>query len=200
MSKTGIKTAIFGFAVNFALFLLKLYIGISTSFLSIYCDSINNLGDTVSCVIALIGFILAIRLNERKSRRAESLATFVISSILFVTGGYFIYSGVERLLYPVMTSYSRLYAILLMVTVAVKMVMAVIYYMIHKKNASPVFKALITDSILDCVITAAILFGFTLSVKINFAVDALLTMLTGTLVAISSAKAIIEQTKFLIND
>lgn len=66
MGKTGVKTAVFGLTVNFVLFLIKLYVSISSGSLAIYCDGINNLGDTFSCIIALVGFALAIRLNEKK--------------------------------------------------------------------------------------------------------------------------------------
>lgn len=82
MKKTGISTAVFGTVFNFALFLVKLYIGISSNSLTVYCDAINNLGDAFACLVALIGFIIASKLDERRSSRAQSLCTFVISRLL----------------------------------------------------------------------------------------------------------------------
>lgn len=200
MGKTGIKTAVFGFTLNFALFLIKLFVSISSGSLAIYCDGINNLGDTLSCIIALIGFILAIKLNERKNSRAQALASFVIGLILAVTGGYFAYNGVERFLYPVQISYSFKYAILIAVTVIVKLIMGIVYLSVNKKHPSPVYKALITDSFLDCVVTACTLMSLTLSVKINFAIDGIISVIIGIAVAVSAIKSIIEQSKYLIND
>lgn len=200
MGKTGVKTAVFGFTLNFALFLIKLFVSISSGSLAIYCDGINNLGDTLSCIIALIGFILAIKLNERKNSRAQALASFVIGLILAVTGGYFAYNGVERFLYPVQISYSFKYAILIAVTVIVKLIMGIVYLSVNKKDPSPVYKALITDSFLDCVVTACTLMSLTLSVKINFAIDGIISVIIGIAVAVSAIKSIIEQSKYLIND
>lgn len=200
MGKTGVKTAVFGFTLNFALFLIKLFVSISSGSLAIYCDGINNLGDTLSCIIALIGFILAIKLNERKNSRAQALASFVIGLILAVTGGYFAYNGVERFLYPVQISYSFKYAILIAVTVIVKLIMGIVYLSVNKKHPSPVYKALITDSFLDCVVTACTLMSLTLSVKINFAIDGIISVIIGIAVAVSAIKSIIEQSKYLIND
>lgn len=199
MGKTGVKTAVFGFTLNFALFLIKLFVSISSGSLAIYCDGINNLGDTLSCIIALIGFILAIKLNERKNSRAQALASFVIGLILAVTGGYFAYNGVERFLYPVQISYSFKYAILIAVTVIVKLIMGIVYLSVNKKHSSPVYKALITDSFLDCVVTACTLMSLTLSVKINFAIDGIISVIIGIAVAVSAIKSIIEQSKYLIN-
>lgn len=200
LGKTGVKTAVFGFTLNFALFLIKLFVSISSGSLAIYCDGINNLGDTLSCIIALIGFILAIKLNERKNSRAQALASFVIGLILAVTGGYFAYNGVERFLYPVQISYSFKYAILIAVTVIVKLIMGIVYLSVNKKHPSPVYKALITDSFLDCVVTACTLMSLTLSVKINFAIDGIISVIIGIAVAVSAIKSIIEQSKYLIND
>lgn len=199
LGKTGVKTAVFGFTLNFALFLIKLFVSISSGSLAIYCDGINNLGDTLSCIIALIGFILAIKLNERKNSRAQALASFVIGLILAVTGGYFAYNGVERFLYPVQISYSFKYAILIAVTVIVKLIMGIVYLSVNKKHSSPVYKALITDSFLDCVVTACTLMSLTLSVKINFAIDGIISVIIGIAVAVSAIKSIIEQSKYLIN-
>lgn len=200
MGKLGIKTAIFGFAANFVLFLVKLYISISSNSLSIYCDAVNNLADTLSCVIALAGFIIILKLNERKSKRVQSLATFVIGIALTVIGLYFAYNGIERLMYPIPVSYSKKYAILIAVTVIVKILMGIIYIIINKKQSSPVFKTLILDSFLDSAITITALMGFSLTTKINFAVDGIFSVIIGLIVAASALKEIIKQAKFLIND
>lgn len=200
MGKTGVKAAIFGLTVNFALFLIKLYVSISSGSLAIYCDGINNLGDTLSCIIALVGFALAIRLDEKKSSRAQSLASFVIGLILAFTGSYFAYNGIERLLYPVPISFLYKYAILISVTALAKLIMGIVYFKINKKHASPVYKTLIMDSFLDCAITLTTLISLTLSVKINFAIDSILSIVIGITVAISAVKTLWAQCKYLINE
>lgn len=200
MGKTGVKAAIFGLTVNFALFLIKLYVSISSGSLAIYCDGINNLGDTLSCIIALVGFALAIRLDEKKSSRAQSLASFVIGLILAFTGAYFAYNGIERLMYPVPISFIYKYAILISVTALAKLIMGIVYFKINKKHASPVYKTLIMDSFLDCAVTLTTLISLTLSVKINFAIDSILSIVIGITVAISAVKTLWAQCKYLINE
>lgn len=200
MGKTGVKAAVFGLTVNFALFLIKLYVSISSGSLAIYCDGINNLGDTLSCIIALVGFALAIRLDEKKSSRAQSLASFVIGLILAFTGAYFAYNGIERLMYPVPISFLYKYAILISVTALAKLIMGIVYFKINKKHASPVYKTLIMDSFLDCAVTLSTLISLTLSVKINFAIDSILSIVIGIAVATSAVKTLWAQCKYLIND
>lgn len=101
MNKKQISAALLGIFTNFILFAVKLYVGISSNVLCIYCDAINNLGDCLSCTIAVIGFILILKLNETKGKRAEALAGFVIGIIVAVTAVIkllmgFIYIGINK--------------------------------------------------------------------------------------------------------
>lgn len=202
MGKAGIKIAVFGIVCNFVLFLVKLYVGISSSSLAVYCDSVNNLGDTFSSIIALLGFIfiLCSGADELKSRRAQALCSFVIGSIVALTGAYCVYTGFERFVYPVPVSYSFKYAVLIIITVFVKLFMAFVYIMSNRKNPSPVFKALILDSFLDCGLTIMAFMGFSLIQKLNYAIDGVFGIFIGLIIVSASSKSVFEQAKFLINN
>ena len=200
MKNNGITAVIIGTAVNFLLFLTKIYVGISSNSLSIYCDAINNLGDTFACVIAVFGFYLIKKYSERKSARAQSLCTFVISIVIAVSGAYFIYNGAERIMYPLPVSYSHKYAIIIIATIAVKILLGIMYNLFSRKVGSPVLKAMVLDSFLDCFITLFTLLSLFLVPKVNFAVDGIFAVVTGIVITVSAVKNIKEQTSFLINE
>lgn len=198
MGKTGIKASIFGLIVNFILFLVKFYVGVSSNSLSIYCDAVNNLGDTLTCIVALLGFVLIIKFDEKKGKRAESLCGFLIGIVITVTGFYFMYNGIERFIYPLPVSYSIKYAYLIFATIIVKIIMGIVYIIFNKKKNSTVLKALILDSFLDCLITAATLMSLILVNKINFAVDGIFAVVTGLIITASSIKNVISEAKYII--
>lgn len=200
MKNRGFITVIIGTVINFTLFLTKVYVGISSGSLSIYCDAINNLGDTFACLIGLFGFYLIGKYSERKSDRTQSLFTFVISLIIAVSGIYFIYNGTERILYPLPVSYTLKYAVIIFITIAVKILLGIMYMLFNKKEQSPVLKAMILDSFLDCLITAFTLISLFLVPKVNFAVDGIFAVITGLAITVSAVKNIKEQSIFLIND
>lgn len=200
MKNYGITAMGVGTAANFILFLVKVYVGISSNSLAIYCDAINNLGDTLACITALGGFILIKKYTELQSKRAQSLVTFVISLIIAVSGFYFVYNGAERVLYPLPVSYSIKYAILIGATIGVKILLGVFYRFFNKKSSSPMLKAMVLDSVLDCFITLTALIGLILVPKINFAIDGVLAVVTGIIITVSAVKNIIEQSKYLINN
>ena len=198
MKNAGLKAVIFGAVLNFTLAVIKLYIGISSNLLTIYCDAVNNLADNFSCVLAIGGFILVKKLGEKQSERAQSLCTFVISAIVAVTGIYFVYNGLERFLYPTPVVYSIKYAVLIAVTVGVKIFMAVMYKAFNKHENSDVLRALVTDSILDCFITVAALMSLFLVSKLNYAVDGVFAIVTGGIITVSAIRSLIKEAKFLV--
>lgn len=202
MEKRGIKIAVFGISCNFLLFLIKLYVGISSNSLAVYCDSVNNLGDTFSSLIALFGFIFILKSNSnaRKNTRVQALCSFIIGSIVAVTGAYCVYTGLERFIYPVPVSYSYKYAVLIVLTAFVKLVMAMVYIIGNRKSPSPVYKALILDSFLDFGITIMAVIGFFLIQKLNYAADGVFGIIIGIIILFTSAKSVFEQAKILIND
>lgn len=200
MNKIGIKATALGVIFNTVLFFAKFYVGISTNSLSIYCDAINNLGDTFACLIAVLGFFLARKVTELKSQKIQSLCTFVISLIIAATGAYFVYNGLQRLMYPLRIAYSEEYAYIIIATVFAKILMGLMYMAFNKKASSPVLKAMILDSFLDCAVTIFALMGLFLITNVNFAADGIFAIIIGTAVTVSAVKNTIDQSKFLINN
>ena len=198
IKKPAIWAGIIGGAVNFLLFLTKLYIGIASNSLSVYCDAINNLGDTFACIIAIMGIALSLKLKDIYADRAQSLANFVISFFIAACGIYFIYNGTERLFYPLPISYSRKYAAAIIATIGVKILLGIFFYRINKKANSVIIKSLVLDSFLDCFITLFAIMGLFLVEKVNFAIDGIFAIICGLAISASAIKNVIHESKFLI--
>ncbi|MBQ9517146.1 MAG: cation transporter [Eubacterium sp.] len=200
MKKYYYTAGITGLAVNFLLFAVKLYIGNASLSLTIYCDAINNLGDTFSCAVAMLGFVLAVKLGDKRSLRAQSLAAFVISLIIALTGLFFVYRGLDRLMYPVAVSYTYKYVAVITGTIFVKLILGAVFVKLNKKAPSPIIRALALDSFLDCFITLFTLMSTVLIAKINFAFDAYFAFLCGTAITVEAVRCIIKEARFLINE
>ena len=200
MKNVRLYAVLGGLIINFALFLTKLYIGISSGSLTIYCDAVNNLGDTFACGISVFGFIMIKRLGEKQSDRAQSLCTFVISLLIAATGIYFVYNGLERMMYPIPVRSSSRYLTVLCITIGIKICLGFMFRAVNRKAPSPVVKALALDSFLDCFITLAAIMSLVLISKVNYAVDGIFAIITGSAVSVSAIKNIVFETKYLINN
>ncbi len=200
MKNVRLTAAAFGFFANFLLFLVKLYAGVSSNSLPIICDAVNNFGDTLACIVAFVSFLLIKKLGEREANRAQSLCTFVISILIAVTGIYFVYRGLERLMYPLPVVHGKKYALIVAATVLVKLAMGFIFIGFNKRAASPVIRALTLDSFLDCFITLFALLSLLLSTTFRYTVDGAFAVITGSIITASAVKSIFNETKFIIKE
>ncbi len=188
--------------INLILFIIKYYIGVHTNSLCIYTDSVNNLMDTLSLCLALVGISF---LNKPATDRfkfgfgkMESITTFIMSLIMTVAGCSFAYNSLSRFMAPVPVWYFTKYAFVLGITCLVKLSLGVIFTFRYKRNHSPVLKTVMLDSYLDCAITLITLVSFTLSSTMGFALDSVLGLAISIIIAILGIRLIISSISDLI--
>lgn len=111
-----------------------------------------------------------------------------MSAIILLTGLYFAYNSLERLLYPTPISYLTRYLVMLTVTVGVKLVMFFAYRGVFRITGSPIIRVMAADSILDCFITLATVMSLTVSQHVEFAVDAVFGLVISAVLMASAVK------------
>ena len=181
--KITVITCAAAFALNVALFSVKLYVGLSANSISIYSDAVNNMFDSLSGLAAFICFAALLSSTSEAARaiikKSEQFFSFVMSVIILLTGLYFAYNSLERLFYPTPISYLTHYLVLLMITVAVKLIMFFAYRGVYRITA---------DSILDFFITLATVMSLTVSQYAEFAIDAVFGIVISIALIISALK------------
>lgn len=190
--KITVITCAAAFALNVALFSVKLYVGLSANSISIYSDAVNNMFDSLSGLAAFICFAALLSSTSEAARaiikKSEQFFSFVMSVIILLTGLYFAYNSLERLFYPTPISYLTHYLVLLLITVAVKLIMFFAYRSVYRVTGSPIIKVMAADSILDFFITLATVMSLTVSQYAEFAVDAVFGIVISIALIISALK------------
>ena len=193
----------FAFCSNFILFLVKLFIGLSSSSISIFSDAINNMFDSLSGLLTFVVFAFIIRLSdsalESTVRKSEQFFSFLMSLIVAVTGFAFLYSSLERLMYPTPITYLQKYLVLLILTCAAKILMFAFYCFTYKKISSPIVKVMAFDSILDFFVTLMTVFSLLLSKNGNYALDAVFGIVISVVIIVSAVKLIVSSAVVLLN-
>lgn len=188
--------------VNFILFLVKLYVGIAVSSLSIYTDAMNNLLDCVTGLVALGGFVLLTKSRNKKYPfgygRAEDIVSFVMSAVIFLAGCAFAYSSVERILYPTPVAYAMKYVKVICITAAVKLFLAVFLKKQTVKNPSDVIKSMYFDSVLDFFITLSVVLSFTVSIYTGIVIDGIVGLVISIMIASNGIKLMVPTVKKLM--
>lgn len=191
------------FVINTVLFCVKLYVGLSANSISIYSDAVNNMFDSVSALAAFVCLWVLFDMKSPKLsavvKKSEQFFSFLMSAAVLVTGAYFAYNSLERLLYPTPVSYLSRYLVMLLVTVAVKLVMFFVYRGAYRLTGSPVIKMMTADSILDCFITLATVMSLTVSQYVEFAVDAVFGIAISVVLVVSAMKSALASGAVIID-
>ena len=190
------------FAVNLALFMVKLYIGLRTNSISIYSDAVNNLFDSLSGLITLI-FMTAILKKAGETGvsipKCENLFSFLTALAMTGVGLYFAYTALERLMYPTPVWFTYYYLAALIITCAVKIALLFIYSRLGKKSESPVIKVMKYDCILDFFITMMTVITLIVSKTGTYAVDSVFGIIISIIMTVTAVKLVISNGKELVD-
>lgn len=193
----------FAFGSNFALFLVKLYVGLCANSISIFSDAVNNLFDSLSGLLTLVCLGAVMKATDLSTqsvvRKSEQLLSFIMSIIVALTGFYFAYTSLERFMYPTPVWYAEKYLVMLCLTAAAKLVMLFIYRLWAKKVTSPVVRVMSFDCVLDFFITGVTILTLILSKNESYSFDAIFGLVISTVIVISAVKMIISGAAKLIN-
>lgn len=202
MKDATIKICSLGIVFNAVLFFTKLYVGLSSNSISIYSDSVNNLFDCLCAAISLCLLSSVIKSNSFSKKalygRMEYLLSFCLCVVVFLTGAVFLYSSVERLMYPTPIWYTDKYFYILLSTAVCKLSMFFIYKAISKKEKSPINKIMVFDCLLDFFVTSIAIIGLLSSKGEIFAVDSISGIAVSIILIISAFKMLSQNLSGLI--
>lgn len=157
----GQFAGIVGIICNVLLCLGKGTIGLISGSLSIVADAVNNLSDAASNIVSLLGFKLASKPADPGHPyghgRYEYLAGLVVAALVMTIGINLSWSSIQKILAPTPTEFSGTLVAVLVLSIAVKLWMAVFNRTIGHKIDSDTLIATATDSRNDVISTAAVL-------------------------------------------
>lgn len=159
----GILCGCVGVALNLLLFIGKLLAGLISRSIAITADAVNNLSDAGSSVVTLLGFKLAAQAPDRDHPfghgRLEYISGLVVSMVILLMGVELGKSSIGKILRPEPVEFSPLVAVILCVSILVKLYMVRYNRMVGRRIHSAAMAATASDSLSDCLATAAVLLG-----------------------------------------
>lgn len=104
VSAKSVRLLIVSFVINMLLSLVEFIGGIIAGSVALIGDALHNTSDTLSILIAVIAFKIGHRKASSKYtygfKRAEVIGGFVNLILLFISGCYLVFEGIERLIKP----------------------------------------------------------------------------------------------------
>ncbi|WP_074349498.1 cation diffusion facilitator family transporter [Proteiniborus sp. DW1] len=171
----GKFASITGIISNFLLFLIKIVAGLVFNSISIIADAINNLSDSGSSIITLIGFKIsgmpADKNHPYGHKRMEYVSGLIVSIIILVLGVQLVFSSLGKIIKPEVTIFSMVSVVILVISILIKLWQSLFYRKIGKKINSTTLIATSIDSRNDILSTTAVLTGVFITQVTGFNLD-----------------------------
>ena len=191
----GTLCSIVGIFLNVLMFAGKYIAGTIAHSISITADAFNNLSDAASSIITLLGFRLAGKKPDPDHPfghgRIEYLSGLAVSVLILVMGFELLKSSVTKIFHPEPVEASLLVGGIMVVSILIKVYMAIYNKSVGKKIDSAAMAAVAADSLSDTISTFVVLISMIVSHFTPVNIDAY----AGILVAILILKTGIESVK-----
>lgn len=156
----GTLAGIIGIICNMILFSTKLTIGFLMNSIAISSDAFNNLSDTGSSMVALIGAKLSGKDPDFEHPyghgRFEYIASLIISFIIMLVGIELLKSSFDKVLNPEPITFNPILIAILVLSILIKVWMFSYNRYIGHKIDSGVNRATAADSLNDVIATSAV--------------------------------------------
>ncbi len=183
-AKHGSVAGAVGIVTNLLLAAMKIAMGALFGAIAIIADGINNLADSLSSIITLIGFRLSAQQADEEHPyghgRMEYIAAMLISMMMVVVGFTLVQESFPKIWTPEEASSSPLLFAVLLLSIAMKLWQGLFYRSMGKIIGSDTLRANFRDSINDVISTTAVLIALLLTPLIGYNADGLM----GTAVAL----------------
>ncbi len=180
----GKFASIMGIVSNLLLFIIKIIAGMFFNSISIIADAINNLSDSGSSIITLVGFKISGKPADKNHpyghKRMEYVSGLIVSIIIVILGIQLIISSVGKIINPEVTRFSMVSVVILVISILIKLWQSLFYRKIGKMINSTTLMATSIDSRNDILSTSAVLIAVVITHLTGFNLDGYI----GTLVAL----------------
>lgn len=177
---------VLGIICNVFLFGVKLVIGLILNSIAIMGDAINNLSDTGSCFVAIIGAKLSNQKPDAEHPyghgRIEYISSLIVSFFIIIVGVELFKSSLKKIIHPEEVKFNLILIIILAVSMLVKLWMYSYNKYVGKKINSDVLLANSKDSINDVLSTSGIIIATIFASFISFPIDGIIGLIVSLII------------------
>lgn len=170
--RLGIFSGIFGIICNALLCAIKFFVGTVTGSVSITADAVNNLSDAGTSLVTIAGTKLASKPVDEEHPfghgRIEYISALIVSFFIFLMSFELAKSSVEKIIHPQDIKFNIWYIIVLAAAILIKLFMAYFNNILYRKTDNINLKAVMQDSLNDCIATGATIIALLISSLTSF--------------------------------
>lgn len=192
----GKFASIVGIATNLLLFIIKILIGTIFNSIAIIADAVNNLSDSGSSLITLVGFKISGKPADSKHpyghARMEYVSGLIVSVVIMFLGLQLIKSSFDKILNPQAPEFSIISIIVLVISILIKLWQSAFYRKISKLIDSVTLQATSVDSRNDILATSAILLSVIITLFTGIDLDGYMGVAVAIFILVSGIRLVMD--------
>lgn len=161
--RIGYTGSIVGLIVNIFLSIIKLIIGFTISSIGVIADGFNNITDSASSVVTLIGFKMSSKPPDKNHPhghgRVEYISALMVAFLVMLVGFQFIVSSVKKIIEPTTVKFQIIPFIILALSIIFKIWLSAFNKKLGKEINSKSLKASGVDAMGDVLTTSVVVFS-----------------------------------------
>ena len=178
-----IKSGVWFILTNFTLALINAIIGILAGSIAILSDATHSLIDAISGFFVIISEKLATHDKFNSYReKIERITTIIIALIIIITGLHIFIESIEKMLQPEEPDYTAATIIILIVSIALKLALALYLRKRGKEYHSTVLSASGTETMNDTWISIAVLISAIFYMLWHIDIEAYVSLIISVLI------------------
>lgn len=195
--RTGYMASLVGLAINIGLSIIKLIIGFSISSIGVIADAFNNVTDSASSIITLVGFKLSSRPADKEHPyghgRLEYVSALMVAFLVMLVGFQFIISSAKRIINPSPVKFQILSFIILILSISFKIWLSIFNKKIGDKINSKSIKAAGVDAMGDVLTTSVVVVSIFASQFTSIPLDGIMGVVI-SLIIIYAGYSLVKET------
>jgi cation diffusion facilitator family transporter len=191
-----------GIVTNVLLFIMKIITGVMFNSIAITADAINNLSDSGSSIVTLVGFKLAGKPADEEHpyghARIEYLSGLIVSLVILIVGFQLAQNSLDKIWNPKDAEFSMITIAVLIVSALIKIWQCLFYKKVGKLIKSTTLVATAADSMNDVFSTLAVLTGIVITYFTGFNLDGYMGLVVAVLIMVTGVRLIIDTSSPLL--
>ncbi|MVB10574.1 Ferrous-iron efflux pump FieF [Caprobacter fermentans] len=192
----GKFSGLVGIVTNLFLFAGKITVGLLFHSISVTADAVNNLTDSVSSIVTLVGFKMAAKPADSDHpyghARIEYISGLMVSLVVFVTGFQFAQTSINKIIRPEQSEFSLIVVAVLVCSILLKAWQGAFYRRVGKTISSSTISATAADSMNDVLATSAVLVGAVLTRLTGFNLDGYMGLVVAVMIMFTGFQLVRE--------
>lgn len=203
-TKVGYLASLVGVIINIFLAIIKFSIGYIISSVSVIADALNNLADTGSAIVNIVGFRMANKPPDKNHPyghgRIEYIAALIVAFMVILVGFQFIQTSFHRVINPQAVSFEIIPLIVLIISIAFKVWLMVFNKELGGKINSTGLKATAQDALGDVLTTSVVVLSIVIGRFTNFPIDGIVGIIVSLLIIYNGINLVKETISPLIGE